>query len=406
VRKLESFYLPQLDGLRFFAFLSVFFWHFMADWCVAFLDSPHSVLAKMIAQSLTIGQNGVDLFFALSAYLITELLIRERRTYSAIDARSFYVRRALRIWPLYFSTLLLTSIAAILIPALTGVRAYLPWYFLFVGNFALCRWDCGPGMWLSPLWSVSVEEQFYFLWPLTMRHLSRRQIIQAAIALWAVAIAFRFHTQGAPPYAISFNTLSRLDPIAAGILIAAVLNGRTEIFSRIKPTTVVLIGAILWVLGFIVTLSAVWPIPRLDHFQPIAESLVALGSAAFLIAALCGRRHRVLAARPLVYLGRISYGLYVFHAAVIMAGAALFYSPHAMARWALMITELAATIVLAAASYRWFEVPFLRLKVRFQRVTSGAITENTREVRSKRFGALPEIDRNQIVQTTTPLGGV
>jgi peptidoglycan/LPS O-acetylase OafA/YrhL len=359
----RAFYLPELDGLRFFAFLAVFTWHFASQW----VDMTKlTTLAKVGVGSLWIGNYGVDLFFTLSAYLITELLMRERQMCGVIDVRSFYIRRALRIWPLYFGALFALLICSFFIPQLASARGYLPWFCLFAGNFAM-RVGALPPLAVAPLWSVSVEEQFYFLWPLVLRRLTRRGAIHAALVLWALGLGFRTFAP-LPSGDIIFSTLARLDPIAAGILIAAFLNGSVRIESRIAASTSVTCGALLWTFAYLVSVTVVR-----NHWLPLAESFIALGSAAFLVAAIKGGGNTVLSNRVLVYLGRISYGLYVFHGAVIMGGIALFGVPSEwFAQAALMALELAATIAFAAASYRWFESPFLKLKRRFQHVRSGS----------------------------------
>lgn len=144
-----------------------------------------TTLAKVGVGSLWIRSFGVDLFFTLSAYLITELLMRERQRCGAIDVRSFYIRRALRIWPLYFGALLVASAGSFLLPQLAGVRVCLPWFFLFAGNFASVG---ALPLAVAALWSISVEEQFYGLWPLALSRLTRRGAIRTAIALWALSL--------------------------------------------------------------------------------------------------------------------------------------------------------------------------------------------------------------------------
>jgi peptidoglycan/LPS O-acetylase OafA/YrhL len=161
----KSFYLPELDGLRFFAFLSVFACH---AW-----DTTHGRNAFA-----DIGTFGVDLFFTLSAFLITELLVQEKERLGKIDVLAFYARRILRIWPLYF---------VFLAGAFVVVRfswLYLATCALFIGNFGFYWWG-PPSLILSSLWSISVEEQFYIAWPLILRRLTERGMVIAALVMWA-----------------------------------------------------------------------------------------------------------------------------------------------------------------------------------------------------------------------------
>ena len=163
------FYLPELDGFRFLAFLSVFVGHLCLHFKV-------STLAHL-------GAHGVDLFFTLSAYLLTELMLREKESGQPgrLDIKAFYIRRVLRIWPLYF-TFLFVVLCAVLVYPIPGIpRASLAMYAAFLGDFPLT----GPtSLLVVSLWSISLEEQFYLLWPHVMQRLTRRGVAGVGIALW------------------------------------------------------------------------------------------------------------------------------------------------------------------------------------------------------------------------------
>ena len=170
------------------------------------------------------GGFGVDLFFVLSAYLITELLLREKSQCGTLDVKAFYLRRVLRIWPLYFF-----YIGIALIPAFNPVKEfswrYVLAFLLLAGNWSILLWGW-PHSIINPLWTVSVEEQFYLLWPPLVRNIPRNKIIFAAVGMLVVSTVTRillvaFH---AGTDSVRCNTLGRLDPIAAGILIAAMLH--------------------------------------------------------------------------------------------------------------------------------------------------------------------------------------
>jgi peptidoglycan/LPS O-acetylase OafA/YrhL len=323
----NRFYLPELDGLRFFAFLAVFIAH----------SGPGTTLFQM-------GTFGVDLFFCLSAYLITELLVREKGRFGALDVPAFYVRRALRIWPLYFGFLagcaLVTTIA----------RAYFMWCAVFLGNFGFALLG-EPNNIIFPLWSVSVEEQFYFLWPWAIRHCSRRGLATLAVVVWLVSICFRYLVRAHPALYL-YCTFGRLDSIAAGILLSCALSAYPLRLSPLARTLSSLAGGYLWLLGGTCAKAGV--------VTPV-YALVALGCCLFLLATIGSTGW--IRRRLLVYLGRISYGLYIFHGAALIAARALF--PALAVPVAVLIS-----LGVAAASYRWFEAPFLRLKRRFERVAS------------------------------------
>jgi peptidoglycan/LPS O-acetylase OafA/YrhL len=137
------------------------------------------------------GAFGLDLFFALSSYLITTLLLREYANRGSFSVRAFYVRRALRIWPLYFTFLALTVfVIPLIIPAERFGLIYIVSFALFVGNWA-CAVKGIPFSVAGPLWSISVEEQFYIAWPLLLRFFGIRGIKQLAVVMLLVAIGTR-----------------------------------------------------------------------------------------------------------------------------------------------------------------------------------------------------------------------
>ncbi len=171
----RRFYQPELDGLRFYAFLGVFVCHTL-PFDDLFYQRLHLPLPWIWGAAARAGGAGVDLFFVLSAYLITSLLLRERQKTGDLSLRLFYVRRTLRIWPLYFLV-----VALGLVFAHTGgehdTRWFyyqrLPWYYvlgyvLFVSNWIYAIFGVAQSI-CAPLWTVSIEEQFYLIWPALMK---------------------------------------------------------------------------------------------------------------------------------------------------------------------------------------------------------------------------------------------
>lgn len=211
----DRFYLPELDVLRFFAFSAVFAFHASALLRVA---SPR------LKNIFNTGFFGVDLFFTLSAYLITQLLLRERIRNGTIDVKSFYVRRALRIWPLYFFFLFLAYLPSLRSPFSRILKIDFLSYCFFVGNFAEMFAADFNFTWWVHLWSVSVEEQFYLVWPWAVRKVSASGLTWIAGALFVISALTRLVacSVGATWELVAFGTFSRLDPIAVGIVLATV----------------------------------------------------------------------------------------------------------------------------------------------------------------------------------------
>jgi peptidoglycan/LPS O-acetylase OafA/YrhL len=350
----KAFYLPELDGLRFFAFLAVFAFH-----CgilisgLRFDTNPWLVGSRAI---LNAGRYGVDLFFTLSAFLITRLLLREIDACGNLNIGAFYIRRILRIWPLYFGFLGLLLVSGAGLP-----RLFYESSALFVGNFYLSPFAATTAAII--IWSMSVEEQFYLLWPMVVRRLhTRRQLLSVGAALWIAAMIGRCELVGrVDDLSLWFNSLSHLDSIAGGVVLAVLGIRRLRLGGPLAGA-----GVCIWLFSSWLNHSATTHICTL-----IAYALVAPGSL-LLVAGAVGSAG-LLQARPIIYLGRISFGLYIFH--TMMLFACLKVLGHIASWWLIPPAALAMTIIVASVSYRWFETPFLQLKVRFQRARSGKIEE-------------------------------
>jgi len=365
----SRFYHPELDALRFFAFLMVFMHHTLPHqpefWTK--LGVP-SVLATVLSGVGASGAFGVSLFFVLSAYLITELLLREKELVGSLDVKSFYVRRILRIWPLYFFFLALAAAMHWFVPGQNmGWRAGLAfsalagnWYIVFVGF---------PSSVIFPLWSVSIEEQFYLTWPLIVRRVSQATMVAFAVGLLGVATATRFYlgTHHAWESQVWCNTLVQLDPIAAGILMAVLLRGAVPQFSKLARVAMALAGVAC--IGTGALYFGIKNDPLTTARIVLGYPAIALGCVLLLFTVL---REGANPAKPLVYLGRISYGLYVFHVLGLLISDYIVPNQTAnLARYALRVfVAFALTVTMAAISYRWLETPFLKLKQRFTYVLS------------------------------------
>lgn len=359
------FYMPELDGLRFFAFLAVFLSH-----TARFSNGGRDAKPIIVMGCNMMGRFGVDLFFALSAYLLTVIMIREKDRFGILNVRAFYMRRLLRIWPLYF-----TWLAALMLTRHLwsdySLSFFVPW-LLFAGNFQASLLAVN-NLILLPLWSLSVEEQFYLVWPLLVRNLTKRGLIVAGCVIWIMTTCVRFELilHGFTPLQIWFSGVGRLGALACGVLIAALMRkpvqwGRQLLF---------LVGLSCWVEAAICNLYLAKPegfaLPMMGF------TMSAIGAAAFLIAAIGIKRGALLTNPALVYLGRISYGLYVFHGAALVAAQHIVPPGPDVVFWPLfVIVAFAMTVAVSAASYRWLESGFLKLKSRYEVVDSAPLTQS------------------------------
>jgi peptidoglycan/LPS O-acetylase OafA/YrhL len=359
-----SSHIPQLDGLRGIAIVAVMLVH-SAD-----------RLSNLRAQSLfRYGWVGVDLFFVLSGFLITRILIRARG--SDRFFLNFYARRALRVWPLYYLVLIFTFLA---IPPLLqhyglqatqisdgrGVAAYA----LFVQNLWHTFLPLNPA--LGVTWSLAIEEQFYIVWPMLVFCLSNRTlrwmlagILVASPLLRAAAFHF-----GVPGIVVYTHTLTRLDGIAMGCLLALWIHSHSITRNRLARSSFVgLVGG-----G---TLAALFiPAYVTEPANPVAFTALAISFGGLVGLALAtspvkGVFGRALASQWLGYAGKVSYCVYLIHLPIfLLVGRILKHSLGALQGTVVgdcvfVVSTFGITFGLATASWYLFEEPILRLKSKF-----------------------------------------
>lgn len=380
-----KFYLPQLDGIRFFAFFVVFFHHSPS---AEKFFVPGSLLAKFFHFLNAFGWIGVDLFLVLSAFLITKLLLLEYASEQHISLSSFYIRRILRIWPLYFFMVL---IGFVILPYfnLFGPNFHDPSYrqmanehllpyLFFLGNFSIAMHGYSLSWTLSHLWTVGIEEQFYLLWPALLCVLVRKNIASiygTLLALLLFTFACRGYLVNSSSHPMLWtNTFTRLDPLLMGIFLAFYRDSTPASQWLVIPKF--LIGmACVFAIGSVPnidkqTLHVMWQYPLVAFgFMLIIDACVTSNN---------GILPTLLSNKPLVWLGKLTYGLYVYHIIAIQFGekwTARLLSAAAVsdesARWIItFFVALVLTIAFAAASYYLLEIKFLKLKAKFSHIIS------------------------------------
>ena len=365
-RRISSLYRPELDALRFLAFFCVFIHHVLPRSTREYQQHLGPTLSRLLASIANAGSFGLCLFFVLSAYLISELLIRERLRTRTIHIKSFYTRRVLRIWPLYFFGVGIGLLWAYLSGVRKDVTRFLS-YLVLAGNWYCTKhgWTPNP---MVPLWSISIEEQFYLLWPAIARKTSEKGMYIVCAIMLADASGWLFYlgyTHATPDWTIWANTFVQFSMFAAGVLLALILRGNVLSVNISARIFLGLAGLGAWFL------SAYFLHCKDLNVRPTAIQLnlgyllVALGCVLLLCACL-GLGEAVPAA--LVYLGRISYGLYVFHLLALWAAEKLLTGhvhQYAVRILATGIAGFLLTVGIAAVSYRYLETPFLRLKEKF-----------------------------------------
>jgi peptidoglycan/LPS O-acetylase OafA/YrhL len=372
----ERYYRPELDALRFLAFLIVFIVHRMDFLPID--PTQHFWLYNLCL----LGDFGVPVFLLLSAFLITELLFREHDRNGTIHPKAFYMRRILRIWPLYFAVFYGLVVLGHFVRG-AGPKDPLSWlaFTFFTGNWYICVKGWIPAYPVNPLWSISVEEQFYIAIPLIVLFGRRLGLKVISVALIAVAYLLVIEYARHPWNGFSSqwtNSFVQFQFFSAGALLSIYLKGRVP-----KWHPAFRIVGIAAAIGCWLTASVAFGVqadtPHSTVLEaPIGWALVLLGTM-LLFLSLLGTPARYLPA-PIVYLGRISYGLYLFHELVYFLIFHTWKTPLTRLTEALHIgawrgalgTVLAfcLTVLIAHLSYTLYERPFLRLKRRFTLVPS------------------------------------
>jgi peptidoglycan/LPS O-acetylase OafA/YrhL len=338
-------YAPALDGVRALAVSLVLYHHWV----------EHRWLDRHLPVSC--GLVGVKLFFVLSGLLITRILLvsrfEERQTL-AVGLRDFYLRRALRIFPLYYLVLFVLALTS------AAFRELWPWYVTYLQNIRMVR--AGHFLFASHFWTLAIEEQFYLVWPLVLFSFPPRRILPALLGMVSLAVAWRvvgYAVLGWTALEVSLFTLSSLDSLGLGALLAWLL------FNERRPSnrTLTLVGAA----GIGIVVAAALG----GHFfgALLAETGVSLAAFA-LVGAVAQDPPAWLAAplraRPLVYLGRVSYGVYVYHFFVSSQMGELGRRLTRLGGAPLLVCgELVVTLVLATISWNVFEKPINDLKNRW-----------------------------------------
>ena len=360
-RKRTLGYRPELDGIRAIAVLVVIYFH-----CAAFFPG---------AFRLPGGLMGVDVFFVLSGYLITTLLVREARRDGDISLRHFYLRRALRLLPALVLAIVVASLVAWQLDGNPGDRSILEASIIsltFLSNWFEASAHLGL---LRHTWSLGIEEQFYLVWPFVLMLIVRRggsrrrtEVVLLACAVGAVVLRFSLLALGHT--ALGWRgTLSRADGVLLGSALAVALTKRGWFLRRVLERY--WLGAAALVL----LASAFYTCGRGVSANGCTAPTASLATA-MLIGHLAVRPDGVIASAlgvpPLAAIGRISYGLYLFHLPIV---ALIAHSEIEGPRAGLAVFAL--TVVVATLSFKLVERPFMDL---YRRLA----TERTPEVRRLR----------------------
>jgi peptidoglycan/LPS O-acetylase OafA/YrhL len=353
---------PALDGVRAIAVMAVMCFH------VAY---PHFING---------GYVGVDVFFVLSGFLITWLLVSEHDRLGGIGFGKFYARRALRLFPA-LAVVIVTVVVLVLADSGLAVWRHetlvgIPYVVLYTGNWAIAFGSALTLGLLSITWTLAIEEQFYLLWPLCLRTLlgrmHRRRIAAFLVVVALVEEVARIFIGLAGHPALSAwadkSTLTHSDGLMLGSAVALMWTCRNE--WKAWPSIEKRAGTLGVVAVVVLAVVIAFGKPTTYEGTFLWITLAVYGSAALIIALVArptGTLSRVLEVQPLQWIGTRSYGCYLWHFPIFAVVLTL-NLPQSHLHFVRFAIVFAGTFVVAGLSYRFIEQPFLRRKARFSRV--------------------------------------
>lgn len=384
--------IPTLDGMRGLAVLLVLMFHFAWTFPGEDVEAAQGLVEKIAVQAhafLWSGWTGVDLFFVLSGYLITRGLVAPSSKPLGTRMKMFWMRRVLRIFPLYYAFIVVGTIAGLAVGAgwIPG-----PSYWLYMQNYTLA-FDDEVMRWTAHFWSLAIEEQFYFVWPIVALLVSRRKLIPTILVLVPLVVAARgfLVLKGPQIPAIAHwlpdanaaakfvyrATFTRADGLLLGAFVAVtqreVAHPVARIWRRLRFP--IFLATSFALAGLYVVAHGLNDYDR----RMIAAGYVTLALFFASAISMCadgviGERARAfLSWRPLVACGKVSYGMYIFHWPLVVwlvpplekMQAGMSTAAQMALVSGVIVGSTALIYVLATISFRFFETPFLKLKGRF-----------------------------------------
>lgn len=365
----DRIYFPNLNGIRAIAAIAVVIHH---------IEQFLQIMGKTYKYNHHIieimGKLGVTLFFVLSGFLISYLLFAEEKKEGTIFIKDFYIRRILRIWPLYYLIIFLSffilphiewfSLPQFWEPIQQNLGLFLPMFLLFLPNLALAKETVLP--YGSQSWSVGVEEQFYLIWPVLMKFVKNKLlvILGSIIAYFIVLYVMEKASHLIPSYIIGFFSTFQIYSMAIGGLFAYLaFYGKSELQNLFLNLWIFFIAIILF-LGLII------------YFHDTHKLVYSILFGIIIYNLACNKNLKtVLENNVLNYLGKISYGIYMYHCIAIVLSIRIldYFIAYNTIQYNTMLFVLTAifTILFSDISYRFIESRFIGLKTKYSKIISG-----------------------------------
>ncbi len=356
----RSGYMPQLDTLRALAIFTVLLQH----WLPA--GHPLRILS-------TWGALGVYLFFVLSGFLITDILLRGK---DAIDSgqasagwvlRQFYIRRFLRIFPIYYLALLVGC--ALDLPQMRDAWA---WHAAYLSNFWLANLpaDVNPGP-AGGFWTLAIEEQFYLIWPLLILMIPRRWMFPSITLITLSSPVMSYFAYSNHRWNFTYMTPFAFQYFGAGALLATARWPDSPVGEKT-------LRRLFWIVGIAAVLAVAMigkPVQTWEKWavllgRPMSLAIIFAALVGTCAAGVAGWAGRIIELPPLRYVGKISYGIYVYHMMVLAVVPMMLLAVGLWNESTLQLSRnffirLGVVLLVAAASWRWIEAPINAFKRHF-----------------------------------------
>jgi peptidoglycan/LPS O-acetylase OafA/YrhL len=371
-------YFENLNAIRFIAAFMVIIHHVEQFKYILGVPGEGS---KVIG---TLGKLGVVLFFVLSGFLISYLLFKEKEVTKTISIKDFYIRRILRIWPLYF---LIVLTALFVFPfadfmTMPGLGKDVVWsslgyklllFVFFLPNLVLSIYGIVP--FASQTWSIGAEEQFYLMWPVLNKWINRKWTLMFGIMFGYMAIKYAgiyaFPKSNATTFFNGYWESTPIDCMAIGGLFALIVYEKSSLASKLKS---ILFNRWVQLAVLAITIASIGKGIYIYYYLYYEYYAILFG---ILIMNFACNPKRLFSLEYgwLNYLGKISYGLYMYHTIAIVCSIRFLQKLDLFNNYYLYPVSIAFAIIISSVSYEFFEKRFIRRKHKYSKVISG---ENAR----------------------------
>ncbi|NQX98569.1 MAG: acyltransferase, partial [Flavobacteriales bacterium] len=343
-------YFKGLNGIRAIASIIVVIWHI-----AQFHQLLHIPEFSFYKNGMS--KNAVDMFFVLSGFLITYLLLIEKEKTNTINLKKFYLRRIFRIWPLYYLALFLSLILVYfkIVPSPSNLTTSIFLYLFLMANVAYALKFIIQSV--APLWSVGVEEQFYLIWPIIIKKTNSYLLVFSSIIIGYLILKLVMYFEFTPKSKYyNLVEITKIDIMCMGAIGAYLVYSKSKLLKLIYRKEVELLS---WgVLAYGILFNPIHVFSFIDAEINAAFYLILILNVATNKNAIISLENK-----PFNFLGRISYGIYIYHIIIIYSLAALLNHFQLTFNFIIIFfVIIVLTITIAYFSYKYFETPFLKMK--------------------------------------------